>query len=307
MLRSCTIYTLTGAIHSSIELQACPQCEPARRRFIGPDAREFGLFNYNNRILFTHDLLEEYISAYTISETPFTAFVTEVSRRYKNYESSDPFIGEEMFRAVWFAFVELIRLEDDMKCPTCGPSPDDVIWDGVTLAFSRKHLLSSLEPPTTLSPNSPVRNDACYNPQQQLIIDAKLRSMVRKAVTGKPLPSLSDPTSNNPLLIGGEKQGLPSTSGERLTKKETTRRRVEETKRKAEEAKRKADAAAALLHIKLIQEVKVSLLSLHPSVAEIFDSVFGLDAFTSKKVVPKIYRDLFIQVSEIHLSRTPVD
>jgi hypothetical protein len=40
----------------------------------------WGVFNFNNRILFTHDLLDEYTSAYTSSETPFVGWVATVSR-----------------------------------------------------------------------------------------------------------------------------------------------------------------------------------------------------------------------------------
>ena len=63
--RSCTIYTLTGAHRTLIELQSCPSCPHTLRQFIGPETRDLGIFNFNNRILLTHDLLDEYTSAYT--------------------------------------------------------------------------------------------------------------------------------------------------------------------------------------------------------------------------------------------------
>lgn len=280
--RSCLIYTLTGALETRIELQQCTHCDPVRRRHIGPDARELGLFNFNNRILFTHDLLEEYMSAYTTSETPFTAYVMELSRRYTNYESIKPFVSEEMFRAVWFTFVQLVRLEGDMTCPTCGPSPEDVIWDGVTLAFSRKHLLSSLKPPTTLSTNSPVRSNARYDPRQQFIPDLKLRRMVRKAVTGRSLQPLLPRDEDDE----DDEEGVPAFADPQVLTAKAA-------------AKRKAAAVAALAHITLIGEVKKMLVYLDAALAQIFDENFGVDVFMSKQSVAGsgVYRDLFLQVS----------
>jgi hypothetical protein len=75
----CTIYTITGAHSTSIQLQCCQTCPPHFRRFIGPETRDLGIFNFNNRILFTHDLLDEYTSAFASSETLFVAWVATMS------------------------------------------------------------------------------------------------------------------------------------------------------------------------------------------------------------------------------------
>ncbi|KAJ7211778.1 hypothetical protein B0H12DRAFT_1033424, partial [Mycena haematopus] len=143
----CMVYGLFRAWNTTIELQACSN-NGCHHRFIGPDAREHGIFNYNNRKLFSHDLLDEYTSAYTSSETPFSAWVSVVSRRYKLHSggTAHPFVTAEVFRGVWFAYVKLQHLEGSMMCPRCGPSPENTIWDGVTLAFNRKHLLPTLDP-----------------------------------------------------------------------------------------------------------------------------------------------------------------
>jgi hypothetical protein len=152
---SCTIYALTGAHCTQIELQLCPLCPRALRRFIGPETWDSGIFNFNNRILFTHDLLDEYTSAYTSSETPFVGWVSTVSHRYTNHNSERPFVTEKMFRAVWFSYIQLQHLETVLQCHACGPMPQDTIWDGVTLAFSQKHLLPSLQPPYSFTRKFP--------------------------------------------------------------------------------------------------------------------------------------------------------
>ena len=149
----CTIYALTGALCTQIELQLCPLCSHTLQQFIGPETWNLGIFNFNNHILFTHNLLDKYTSAYTSSEMPFVGWVSTVSRRYMNHNSERPFVTEKMFRAVWFSYIQLQHLETVLQCHVCGPMPQDTIWDGMTLAFSQKHLLPSLQLPTILHEN----------------------------------------------------------------------------------------------------------------------------------------------------------
>jgi hypothetical protein len=155
LVQSCRVYGIHHRIDAEIELQLCPSTSPSKRRFIGPDLRALGLFNYNNRVLVSHELLDDYTSFYTSSETPFSAWVTVMARRYQS--ASSTFIGEDLFRSIWFCYAKLQHLQDDMKCNECGDYPETIIWDGVTLAFGRKHLRSSLEPPTVIGNDSPVR------------------------------------------------------------------------------------------------------------------------------------------------------
>ncbi|KAJ7429232.1 hypothetical protein FB451DRAFT_1007193, partial [Mycena latifolia] len=143
ILSDCTVYTLVQAFPASIEVQICHKCSTGRRRYIGPDCRELGLLNYNNRTLFSHSLFDDYTSAFTSSETPFVAWASVMSRRYLSM-GSQPFVSAKLFRVAWFLFANLQVLSGDMTCPDCGTHPEDTIWDGVTLAFSRKQLLASL-------------------------------------------------------------------------------------------------------------------------------------------------------------------
>lgn len=187
----CILYTLSETHVHNIELQPCRTCPGRRRRRIGPDPRDYGVFNYNNRILVTHALLDEYTAAYTTSETPFVAWVSIVTRRYEVHESKAPFMSEQMFRAVWFAYVNLQTFEQDMKCPKCGPTPENVMWDGVTLGFSQKHILDSLRPPTISHDDSPVRKHR-YIAKQQILVDKDLRRLVRAVIAGPfTIPRLS--------------------------------------------------------------------------------------------------------------------
>ncbi|EKM75940.1 hypothetical protein AGABI1DRAFT_94560 [Agaricus bisporus var. burnettii JB137-S8] len=129
-----TLYTSCGSFPCNVELQPCPECPASRKQFIGPDLREHGIFNYSNSTFVSHELLDEYTSSFTLSETPFDAW----------------------------------KFDDDFECPECGKYPDNVIWDGVTLAFHRRQLLSSIHPPTSVS-NSSEERPTKYLPGQQIL------------------------------------------------------------------------------------------------------------------------------------------
>lgn len=269
-----------------MELQVCPSsCKIGRRRGISPETRHLGLFNFNGRILLAHDLLDEYTSAYTSSETPFVAWVTVVARRYEVYSSEKSFLSEEMFRAIWFSYARLQQLDGDMKCPECGPTPETVIWDGVTLAFSRKHVLSSLRPPTTLHNDSVIRDASVYLSHQQLLVDKTLRSLVRKIINGPAFPSaalLGEDIARPAEQVGINLEGKQNNSG---------------VKGPSDSTKEAAQAAeASLAHIALIKSAVVQLKGVNPGLAEIFEEHFGFEAYISRHKVSTVFRGLFIQV-----------
>lgn len=169
----------------TIELQECMGCPLGHEaHWIRPDAQGLGLFNYDNRLLFTHELLDDYTSAFTTSETPFAAWVSVVSRCYSVQESECPFVFDDKFRSVWFAYTKLQNLEGDMECPDYGPGPKDMIFDGITLGFQKKFVQSTLRPPTILHLDSIQRDKARYVPGQQLLPEASLRRNTRKALRG---------------------------------------------------------------------------------------------------------------------------
>ncbi|KAK7053239.1 hypothetical protein VNI00_003864 [Paramarasmius palmivorus] len=154
-VKECTIYTLTGTRSTTIELQQCANCPSRRHCYIGPDTRDLGLFNFNNSVLFTHELLDEYTSRYTSSVTPFSAFIQAMGRVYEC--RGNRFVKEDLFRSVWFAYASVQDLRGDMFCNRCGSAPENVIWDGMTLSFSKKHLNNSMKPPTVETEDSTIR------------------------------------------------------------------------------------------------------------------------------------------------------
>ncbi|EFI26926.1 hypothetical protein CC1G_15327 [Coprinopsis cinerea okayama7 len=265
-LRQCRIYTFSVALEHTLEVQRCPTCPPSRRRYIGPDLRDRGLFNYNNSILVSHELLDEYTSAYTLSETPFSAWVQHMARRYRN--SGQTFMGEDLFRAIWFSYVSLQQYDDDMKCARCGDFPETVIWDGITLAFSRKHLRSTLKPPTTPSAESLVRERIRYQPHQHIIQNPKLRRTIRLVMDPPSLDSLSD----------WEEEELSMTTGSPT------------------KANRLWEAKLIQDHLDRLDRVKEGLLEICPALSNLFDNVFRL-TYAQRESPSSVCKNFFRQIS----------
>ncbi|KAJ6527192.1 hypothetical protein B0H19DRAFT_1196670 [Mycena capillaripes] len=270
----CTVYTLTQAVSALIEVQMCHQCSSGRRRYIGPDCRDLGLFNYNNRTLFSHLLFDEYTSAFSSSETPFVAWASVVSRRYKSVHASVPFVSENVFRTAWFLFSDLQALGGNMTCPECGPYPEDTIWDGVTLAFSRKQLLPSLRPPTTVSKDAPA-HESTYVYKQMVIVEPEVRKMIRRFIEVPP--------------------GVEDREDEIITEAAEEWDADAETARL--QSKREKLAAEAMELVELAPTVYDALTKLNAGLGTFFDAHFGLTAMHAKIRRTKVYTNLFIQIA----------
>ena len=272
--RVCTVYTLTEPLKTEIQIQKCPKCPVARHRFIGPDLRELGIFNYNNAVLFTHELLDEYTSSFTTSETPFVAWSTVVSRRYTLGGHS--FVSNAMLRSVWFAYVRIQLFDGDMQCVRCGPSPEHIIWDGVTLSFGRKHVLPSLNPPTQTAKSSPIRENRRYIRRQQILEDRETRDLVRKAATMPKLPKC--------LAAGPPAARVESVAPDKQKAANDT-------------VNLKAEATAALDHIDRVTRAGNALAALSKGLGALFCKNYGVAAFECQIQPPPSCRLFFDQVS----------
>ncbi|EPQ61182.1 hypothetical protein GLOTRDRAFT_13631, partial [Gloeophyllum trabeum ATCC 11539] len=156
-----TVYGLRKAHECRIEVSDCPSCHH-RFRQVGPDCGSIGVFNWNNVVGFTHELLNQYTNVFTTSPTPFASFVVATRRLYTAARSPVPFCTPKMFTSAWFAFTSLQPLDSGMECPTCGKHPEIVIADGVSIGYSSAKFVQGLRPPTLIQKTSPknsmVRN-----------------------------------------------------------------------------------------------------------------------------------------------------
>jgi CxC4 like cysteine cluster associated with KDZ transposases len=285
IIRSCRVYTLLSVYTLEIELQPCPTCPPSRRRFIGPDLRELGVFNFNNGILISHELLDEYTSEYTSSETPFVAWVGVMARRYAL--GGQTFMGDDLFRSVWFAYASLLALDGDMGCSQCGNHPETIICDGVTLAFGRKHLKESLCPPTLISPSSIVRDRVKYQPHQQLLRDPTLRKHLRLVLNAPKLPPVAARTDDGES--NGNKEGNEDDDedDEEVPPMSQTHNRASELARQ---------------HLSRIDFISNALELICPELKNLFIDYFGVSAYVNRRTAPECIRNLFRQVGHTLLS-----
>jgi len=176
-----TIFTSFTAIQVIVETSYCPLCRNTKGR-VGPDLREHGVFNWNNRIGFSHELFNSYTSQFTTSETPIYAFYQTIINTYLAERSPVPICGMRTFVMVYFAFIRLQQIGSRMECIQCGPNPEIVIADGISVSFPR-HRVDSLRPPTVsdktracvLIPRQPTRATAFIGPQ-------KVRVAIQKAL-----------------------------------------------------------------------------------------------------------------------------
>jgi len=197
-----------------------------------------------------------------------------------------------MFRAAWFAYIKLQYLDGDMECPDCGPSPENTIWDGVTLAFNRKHLLPTLRPPTTICEDSLTRDNTQYVYNQQLLPEKQLRKLVREIITG---PSL--------VPVESDKGGFeaPVTQKRRDDEEDGEDDSGEEggddvpAKNKHRDMREKAKKKL-LGRMETIPDACERLSNINTGLGEVFAYHFGLVAVVEKRWGLKIYVRLFYQV-----------
>ncbi|KAL9932076.1 hypothetical protein V8E36_009137 [Tilletia maclaganii] len=105
--RSCRLFHSRGVLKRQIEVQRCTCRKRGECRTVGPDLVELGLFNWNNEIVVTHELLNSYSSQFTSSPTPLSAFCTTVQHAYDEHcsHSTPPptFLARSTFIKIFFA------------------------------------------------------------------------------------------------------------------------------------------------------------------------------------------------------------
>ena len=144
---SFTLYTSTTAVQLRVETVYCRACSNTHGT-IGPDLGQYGILNWNNKIGFSHQLLNAYTLQLTYSETPFNAYYRLIQGEYLSSQSPVAFCDDEIFEYAWFAFIRLQEIESTMECSRCGPNPKVVIADGISVSFPSHHRTESLRPPT---------------------------------------------------------------------------------------------------------------------------------------------------------------
>lgn len=284
-----------------------------------------GIFNYNNSVLVTHELLDHYTSCFTSSETPFSAWVIQTARVYENVSAT--FMGQDLFRAIWFSYAYIQNFVDDMVCDDCDTYPETTIFDGITLAFGKKHLQDTLRPPTISHPESLRRPNVKYFPAQQLILDKTLRSQVRSALDGPSVANLlaavapeSTPASPSVSVTPSTSNSLPACTTHTdphslppifplpapdISAPSTPTRRTAERFTSAPSPITPLSPTKAMLkqvslveqHINTLRSAQRSLQSECPAVARLFEFYLGPVAYSRRRRCPLVWRSFFKQIA----------
>ncbi|KAF6763284.1 hypothetical protein DFP72DRAFT_801056 [Ephemerocybe angulata] len=166
-----------------------------------------------------------------------------------------------------------------MACTTCGPAPETVIWDGITLSFGKRHLTDSLRPPTTTHDESQVRNMIKYRPQQQLLPDRALRKALRDALNGPSVAGLKASAKEEGLMNQPVESPPPSLPESPSTNPFLTR-----------------EAGLIDKHLKSLPSVSKSLRAKCPALGDLFDKYLGEDAY-AQSTCPKVWKNFFLQIA----------
>jgi hypothetical protein len=158
-----------------------------------------------------------------------------------------------------------------MVCPICGPEPARVIFDGITLAFSRKHLTETLKPPTSVDEFSPVRRSKQVK-RQMALPDRALRALIRRVIAG-PLIVTEKNTTSAKLQHSDDSDGDEPTGGpaSKLLKEEIER-------------------------VRAVPRVLEGLYLVNASLGSLFQKYFGEQNLESGQKIPGELVSLFREV-----------
>jgi hypothetical protein len=199
--RDCMIFATFAVVRARIETRKCPRCPPGAHRAVGPDLGHLALFNYNNRLIFSHELMNEYSNRFISSETSFVGFVSSMNRRYLQLGMDTSLPRYDCFCACWFSFIRIQAFDCDFICPECGANPKTVQPDGISGGYS-KAAVTKLTPPTVPCDDSPVYKDVHPPRHTQLVTEYALRrtsiALLASRVTRPTAHDVEDVVENGP-------------------------------------------------------------------------------------------------------------
>ena len=151
-----TLYYYEFGVPVIVKTVKCPQCNLVNEY----DGCEDRIFNATNTSLFSHHLLNQFTSQFTSSQTTLTSFQVCVANAYQErgvmLQTGEilEFASIPTFSDAWFSFILLQEWGFSFLCDICGPHPDNVIADGITLSLPVEYCpAESLRPPTFVDPS----------------------------------------------------------------------------------------------------------------------------------------------------------
>lgn len=170
-LGNAQLFCVSSIIPVIVHQQLCTDCNSP----VPYDGLNDTVFNYNNKLLFSHHFLNSYTTRFSCHTCPFTAFVASQRRDYINMGfDADLFVTVPTFISVWFCFTRLQRWDMKFSCPKCGDRSNMIFCDGTALSIHLSRA-GDLRTPGYIDPQLKDKQ------RDQLAIVAKLMTDARMA------------------------------------------------------------------------------------------------------------------------------
>ena len=145
------LYGIVSAVRVMLYSTQCLGCG----HIMDYDGGEEEIYNYNNKYLLEHSLLNDFTYLYTRSTMPFHGYVASRQLQYKNHRCQYNFVSRQFYIRVWISFQRLQKWGFKYSCPWCGDTPEDSIWDGVAVSVRASEAMD-LRPPQYIYPDAPL-------------------------------------------------------------------------------------------------------------------------------------------------------
>jgi CxC4 like cysteine cluster associated with KDZ transposases len=128
-VQSCTILYPERTVQHQIEAQRCSCRSRGRQWTVGPDLREFGLFNWDNETILAHSLLNDFGNQLLATSYTCEAFKKTTEARWREVHDQTSFPAKTTFLKILHNFWILQKVDTEFRCPKCGDQTIDSIWD----------------------------------------------------------------------------------------------------------------------------------------------------------------------------------
>ena len=171
------LYTTNRRFKVKVGIFHCPYCH----KQVGADCSGSYVFNYTNRTLFSHELLNRYMHEFNYGMS-ISSFVEIQNGIYSDNRLGYTFVDKTTFCKAFYAYASLIEFDYKFSCGLgCGDEPDAIVYDGVDIGLAKSRANSILPPPLTYLAQKWIKRNHDYN-SNRYFEDPDIRLYVRRFV-----------------------------------------------------------------------------------------------------------------------------
>ncbi|KAH8917816.1 hypothetical protein BT69DRAFT_1384080 [Atractiella rhizophila] len=153
-LSEAILFTTLGARKVTVGTRRCVS-KNCTKGSIGPDLVAYCILNYNNKFLFTHELLVSFLLASRQSMT-INGEYWKMQSIYKNHASPFDLPSFPVILAAYYRYLDLLDFNERFHCPLCPNDSYKVVGGDGKMSGSYKDLFTAeLQPPSKPNPDFP--------------------------------------------------------------------------------------------------------------------------------------------------------